>query len=396
MADQLTYFIEGFSNKYQDILNKTLVADKVANRRLEKDLQFGKKVSRFILDMSGVIVRNETRYSDRTVDSIADSTEYIEVDQEKYLGTKMHKWEKLKNGPLQAGEEAGKQMGKKLKTYVDASVFAETINAHDTFDDGDISGTNGNGLDFTVNNVSKVATLLPAKLQNNDIDDGNMAYVFDPIMIATVKQTLLGKDIELAGNVFKNGYSGKLVEFDLYRSNNLTYTARLTPTTNPLNTETIVIGGVTFTFVSVIGVTAGNVLIEGTTAGTIDNLVALINAPATTTAKGVALSAANIKLIRDIYRVAATDGTTYMDITCTGAGRLTLSETLSDGAWSLKKLHAYGGKKNQIDLVMQQDVMPDVRPEPKQPVNNIFVDALFGLKTFSDAKEKFVDLQILV
>lgn len=396
MADQLTYFIEGFASRYQDILNKTLVADKVANRRLESNLNIGKKFSRFILDLSGVRVRSESRYTDRTIDTIADSTEYIEIDQEKYLATKMHKWEKMQNGALKAGEVSGEQMAKKLKQYVDADIFSEVINANDSFDDGDIGGTDGNGLDFTVNNVPKVITLLPAKLQSNNVEDGNMCYVLDPYELATIQQTLLGKDINLAEAVFKNGYSGKVNEFDVYRSNNLTYTARLTPTTNPINSETIVIGGVTFTFVDTIGTDAGNVHIGATTADTIDNLVALINDPATTTAQGVALSAANIIKIRDTYRCAATDGTTYMDLKCIGSGRLTISETLSDGAWSLKKLHSYAGKKNQIDIVMQQDVTPDVRPEPRQPVNNLFVDALYGKKFFADAKKNVLDLQILV
>jgi len=396
MADQLTYFKEGFSNKYQDVLFKTLVAEKVANRRLEPDLAIGKKFSRFKLDLSGVIVRKEVRYTDRTFDKLADGTQYIEITEEPYLGFPMHKWEKLQNGPLKAGEEAGKQIAKKLKQYVDADIFAQVVNAGDTFDDGDIGGVDGNGIDFNVNNVAKVTTLLPAKLQANDVEEGNMCYAMDPIMIATIKQMLIGKDIDMAGSVFKNGFSGSVGEFEIFRTNNLTYTARLTPVTAPVNTETIVIGGVTFTFVSVIGATAGNVLIEGTVAATIDNLVALINDPATTTAKGVKLADADIKKIRDKYRCVATDGTTYMDLKCIGSGRLTVSETLSDGAWSLKKLRSYAGKKHQIDIVMQQDVTPDVAREPKQPVQNVSVDALYGLQFFDDAKVNVLDLQILV
>lgn len=396
MADQLTYFIEGFSNRYQDTLTKMLVSEKVANRRLESDLSIGKKFSRFILDLSGVRVRSESRYTDRNIDVMSDSTEYIEIDQEKYMATKMHKWEKLQNGPLKAGEEAGKQLAKNLKQYIDADIFAQVLNAYDSFDDGDIGGIAGNGLDFTVNNLPKVASLLPAKLKANNVESGNMCHVLDPIMVATVEQTLLGKDISTTDNTFKNGFSGNLVKFEVYESNNLTYTARLTLATNPINTETIVIGGVTFTFVDDIGTDAGNVHIGATTADTIDNLVALINDPATTTSQGVALSAANIIKIRDTYRCTATDGTTYMSLKCVGSGRLTVSETLSDGAWSLKKLHCYSGKKNQIDIVMQQNVMPDVRPEPKQPVNNIMIDALYGLKFFADAKQKVLDLQVLV
>jgi len=71
--------------------------------------------------------------------------------------------------------------------------------------------------------------------------------------------------------------------------------------TNPANTKTLTLTingtAVTFTFVSSIGSTAGNVLIAGTAAGTMANLLALLQQPQTTTSTGVALSAANQQLV---------------------------------------------------------------------------------------------------
>lgn len=397
MATQFTYFIQGFASRYQDILNKILVSAQVANRRLETNMSFGVRFSRFILDLSGVRVRSESMYSNRSVDAMADSTEYIDVDQQKYMGTKMHKWDKIQIGPLKAGEEAGRQLAKKLKAYVDADVLAQVAYAYDTFDDGDIGGTDGAPVDYTVTNVPKIESTILAKLQANNIDtESNNCRVYDPYTLAMINQTLIGKDIDLAGATFKNGYTGTVLGSDMLVSNNLTFKAKLTLGANPTNGDTIVIGGVTFTFVTTIGAVAGNVLCDTSAAATIDNLVTLITDPATTTATGVALSTANIKKIRDTYRSACADGTTYATFTFTGAGRLVLSETFTSASngWDLMRIHSYAGRKKQIDLIMQQDVEPDLREEPLQPTTNIFVDALYGLKTFADASQNFLDVWV--
>jgi hypothetical protein len=70
---------------------------------------------------------------------------------------------------------------------------------------------------------------------------------------------------------------------------------------NPSNGDWIFLNinnaNVIFKFVSVIGATAGNVLIGANTAATIVNLLGLLNAPGTTNATQVALSAANQTIV---------------------------------------------------------------------------------------------------
>jgi|GEM_PF-6417756 len=71
--------------------------------------------------------------------------------------------------------------------------------------------------------------------------------------------------------------------------------------TNPGNTKTLTLTingtAVVITFVSVIGATAGNVLIGASAAATLVNLLALLNQSQTTTATGVAFSVANQQLV---------------------------------------------------------------------------------------------------
>ncbi len=70
---------------------------------------------------------------------------------------------------------------------------------------------------------------------------------------------------------------------------------------NPTNGQTLILNingtAVTIHFVSVIGAVAGNVLISGTLAGTLTNLLGLLTAPGTTSATQVALSGGNQTLV---------------------------------------------------------------------------------------------------
>ena len=100
--------------------------------------------------------------------------------------------------------------------------------------------------------------------------------------------------------------------------------------TQPADGDPITIGGVTFTFKTVLGATAGNVLIGGSADAARANLAALINAPGTTTANGVALSAANQAIIQQQLRLTATNDNTAntMTVVGIGSGALVVSEAL--------------------------------------------------------------------
>jgi hypothetical protein len=132
--------------------------------------------------------------------------------------------------------------------------------------------------------------------------------------------------------------------------------------------------------------------------GLLANLTALINAPSTTTTYGVALASADVINVSKTLRLTATNDNSAntMTVVGKGSGRLTVSETLTDGtdAWSKNFIHAYFGKEGAIDVVIQKDVKADMRPEPKQPTTNIISRVLYGIKTFADGSKKFLDVKI--
>ena len=392
----LSTFNEEFQLRYQDVLTKELVAMKVASTELRSNMKYGDTVHRPKIDTSLMKVRDVTRYTDRTIPQISDSDQTMPIDQQKAVDFALDDWDELQAGPLSPGEFAGQVAGDKLAQYIDADVFYQTINAQYIFDTGNLTGTTSNGTPITLSttNAAQVPTQLNALLASYNIRGGNTVMVVDPYAVSMFEQMLIGKNINMAESVFKNGYTGPLVNFGLYVSTNLTGEAVLTGTSTFSDGEIITIGGVPFTMKTTLGSTAGNVLIGANLAASLTNLTAAINGSAGAGSTYVELSAANRATITDTLRLTATATATTVTIVGKGSGRLSLAETAANASWTSNFVHAYAGKTGGIDLVVQQDIKLNQREEPKQRTTNYLTDALYGIKVFDDRKQTFVDLRI--
>lgn len=395
----LQSFKEQFDNSYEEIFQKVLVGKDIANTRFESNLSYGQTLKRVKYDISGVRVRPVTIGSDRTVDAVTDSTELITIDQNYGTTFPMSTKEKIQAGPLNPATEIGAKVAMKTAIFVDATILAEAQNAFADFDTGDLTTIAATGTPITLSSttVPQMVSRMPAKLKRNNIVLQNLVFVTDGYGAADVIQYLLGKNINFTESVFKNGYAGPIMTADLYTSENLTGEALLGLATTPTDGDTVVINGVTFTFKTSLGTTPGNVAIGGSADQARANLKALIDAPATSTAAGYALSAANIIKIQDL-RITATDDASAntLKLVCVGSGRLVLSETFTDGtdAWTKNFIHGYFGKKGAIDVVVQDKVDMEMRDEPRQRATNIMSDVLFGVKTFNDGSQQFLDVLI--
>jgi hypothetical protein len=189
--------------------------------------------------------------------------------------------------------------------------------------------------------------------------------------------------------------SGTIFGAEVYASNNLTGEATLKFTGNAVNAETVVINGITFTGVTTIGSTAGNYLVSASDSTTaVTNLAGLLNAPGTTSANQVALSAANQATINALNITATATSTTVLTIVAKGSSKLTLSETQTNATWDTNFVHAYYGMKGAIDVVIQEEVDMVMLQEPKQRTVNILCDIVAGIKTFNDGAQKFLDVKI--
>jgi len=390
-----------FDNAYQETVNKVMVGLKIANLRFEKVLTYGESIERVAYDASTVRVRTVVRGNASTIDSITDTSQLLEINLEKEAVFYVSDGEVKQAGPLNPGEVIGAQIGIKISVDLDARILAEVLNATYTFDTGDLTTlvSNGTPISMTAANVPLMITRAPAKLRKNNQNLMDLVWVIDSYGAADFESYLLSKNIDISASTFKNGYAGKVVNAEVYISENLTGSAVLALATTPTDNDTVVINGITYTFKTTLGSTAGNVLIDGSADAARANLTYAINNPGTTNSQSVAVSAANIILIQDNFKFTATnnDTTNLMTLVGIGAGALTISETLTDAtdAWTLNKIHAYFGRRGAIDVVVQDMKKSDMRPTSDRRGTNIFSSYLAGIKTFADGAKKFCNVLIL-
>lgn len=401
----LTDFRTAFDNAYETVFQKVLVAkESVANMRFEPTLRYGESVERVAYDITNVRVRSVTRGAASTIDTVTDSGELLEINLEKEAVFHISDGERTQAGPLNPGEKIGTDVAKKVALDLDARIFAEIRNATFDFDNGDLAGTSSTGTGITLNSttVPQMVSRMAAKLRfrNNQDISGPMIMVTDSYALSDITQYVMGKNIDLAGNVFQNGYSGDVGNARVYVSENLTGEAVLSLATQPTAGDTLSINGVTLTGQTTIGVTAGNFLIGANVDATRANLAGLINNPGTTSATQVALSAANQLLFTDDLKLTATNNDTTNKLTLVGigSGRLLLGEVLTDATdtWSSNVLHTYFGKRGGIDVVVQDMKPVDMRETADRRGTNVFSSYLAGIKTFADSAKTFLDVLIAV
>lgn len=404
----LNDFSKKYIMRYEDILSKVMVGLKIANARFESDMKFGDTVTRFVLNLSAVRVRTFTNLVDQTIDPLTDSTESMTINVQCGAVFPIARLEKIQAGPLDPAMVAGEEIAKKVAVFLDARILYETKNAWAVFDTGNLTTAAANGTEITLSSttVPQMIAQTNAKMFSNNVSMANMIWVMDPFSLSQIAQYPIGKDITSANTYFINGFSGNIYGAQIYVSNNLTGEAVLSMATTPTDGDTVTIGGVVFTFKTTLGSTAGNVLIGGSADVARANLTALINAPATTTANGVALSAADQITLQDVlgigtaspFAVAAVNDNTANTMTIYGVGssRLTLAETFTDATdtWTHNFVHAYYGMKGAIDVAIQDQPEVMMREEPKQLTTNIFNNVVAAVKTFTDGSQKFLDVHI--
>lgn len=394
----LNDFKQDYILRYEDILSKTMVGLKIANTRFEPNLKFGDTVVRNILDLSGVRVRSFTNLNDQTIDALTDSEETMTINVQVGAVFPIARLEKIQAGPLNPAMVAGKEVAIKVANYLDSVILKETKNAWAIFDEGNLTTAAASGTPITLSSttVPQMVAQTYAKLFSNNVSMTNLCWVLDPYSVSQIAQFPIGKDLTNQNTVFINGFSGNLFGAEVYTSNNLTGEATLVYSGNHVNAEALTIGGVTFTAVTTIGSTAGNFLASASDSTTgITNLAALLNAPGTTNANQVALSAANQIIITDVLGITATaTSTTVLTIVARGSSRLTLTEAQTNATWATNFIHAYYGMKGAIDVAIQDKPTMEMRDEAKQLTTNIFSNVVAAVKTFTDGSQMFLDVKI--
>lgn len=378
-------FKEIWAKEQQEVFYKTNVASKIAGMSIESQLKDGDvfhKTKRGAL--SAQII---TRGSDMTLDDLTNTDEYLTVDKQYGTAFDYHEFDSIQSAYNQA-MEYGRDSGEVLSNIVDAYVLAEALNAYSTVSAGTFATTN---VVSTLSAVNKAFRKLNVK-------SNNKYGVISPEVEDIMTQYVEARETALWDKIGENGYIGMYMGIKFYVSNQLTSTAVLALATQPTAADTVTIAGQVFTFVGTIGTTAGNVLIGASVDATRANLATLINAPATTTATGVALTGTALRTFQNTITASNDNTANTLTVTARGIGVLDVSETLTDGTdtWTAASQlqHNLFGIVGSPQLVIQRK--PSIVEVQKQLQlgKNYLNGVLFGVKTFSDDAKKLVDVTV--
>lgn len=391
MANSLTAASPAFwSARMGRKLYKNVIYKSVASSEEQSRLSFGVSVDRPY--RSDLRVQNYVKGTAATAQDITATSDKLTIDKQKTILIYVDEVDKLQSNydlAMYWSDEMGKRMGEQI----DAEFLYEVVNANNTVDDADLGGTSGNPFAASVTNVQLVASKINRKLDERNVPMDGRFWAISPQLKDFIWQYIAGKESLLGDKTTEFGNLGKFAGLDLYVTNNLAASAIWTPANNPSNGDTITIGGITFTFVNSIGTTAGNVLIAGSTALTLDNLVALINDPSTTNANQVGFTGTSLDTVSNMVAV---DGTTYLQVYQKGISYITVTGSDATDIWSKKTQHSLAGLKGSIDLVIQKN--PDVQSAPMASVgkrgSNYMALSVFGTKTFNQGKNQIVNVKV--
>lgn len=381
-----------WSKKMQEYRKKKLVAMALCDVSEKSGLSSGDTIHKPY--SSDVVGQSYTKGTAFTVQDVSATDDTLVISTARVAPFYIDDVDKIQNSYSAADEFSGKAMDK-LNRFVDADVLAEYANATSYIDAGDVGGSAGTSISPDTTNINKIFTAAGRKLNLLNVAPEDRFAVISPSILEVLQQYTAGKDTSIGDRVMENGYIGSRFGFDLYVSNNLTYSAVWTPTDNPSTTETWTLGGVTFRFMASLA-QAGDLHICSDTEKTLANMATAINALSTSIVEATdtgytALSAANQAKLEGIVASASA---TALTITFPGGGE-TYGGGTAQGTWSSEIVHLLFGQKGATALVMQKEPGIEIKDVSDKLGKNFAPWMLYGLKTWNNNKDLLVDGRIL-
>lgn len=174
----------------------------------------------------GTYTRNATSSAVATTD-IATTDEYLLVNQAKYASFYV---DRLDQKQMYVSLE-GKMKNRAaylLMSTIDTAVLAEYANAGLQVDYADVDSQQSDGepIVLTTSNVLDVLEQMKSKLEvNGAYNDGDFFLVVDPNKYYTILEKYMASNgYKVQDSSVVNGYQGKILDIEIYRSNNLSTT----------------------------------------------------------------------------------------------------------------------------------------------------------------------------
>ena len=385
MAQNLDAFIpELWSRRIQYLTRNALVATQICSFEEQPDLKYGDRIHRPY--PNDLVVNDYTKYTDTVQQDLIGTDEYLDIDQSKEISFAIDEVDWIQN-KYDLENSYVERAAYRLANDIDGSVLGEVVNANVTCDGSDI-GSSG-AISLSTSNCLNAIMTAGAKLTANGCEmDKTWALVVSPKSASVIAQTVAQDWFSLADLALKNGYAGNFAGYKVYSSNNVFHKRTISFST-VVATDAITVAGVTFTFVSSLSTTAGTVAKGANDAAALTNLAAAINGTSGAGTTYVEVSAADRAKLKNVK--AHLDGTTGV---LTTAGAVVVSTDDTTITVGNAEEHAILCRPGAIDLVMQQNIDVRKNPLPKQKADYYIISCLYGKKTFTEWKNRMVDIKI--
>ena len=360
----------------------------LANFEEQAVLKDGQKVDRPY--RSDIVIENYTKGTALTAQDLTATSDQLTVDAVKAALLYVDDVDGIQN-KYSAVNLWADEAGRRLGISTDARFLYEAFSSNDTVDDGDIGGNAGEGITVSTTNIVDIFGAINEKMDANNLPDDGRFFAISPQFYRKLWTFIQGKQTMLGDRTGQTGMIGVYDGLELFKTNNLTGSARWTPVNAPTDDATISIQGVTFTFDDTIDTgVAGCIHTDASVATTIDNLVALINNDGVgDDVNNVSLSLADRRTVQDWVAV---DGATYFEVRVPGASYLTLTTSEAADVWdaAYQNQNLLAGLKGAIDAVVQ--LRPSIKMASTVSAGkagtNILPMTLFGVYTFFQGKNE--------
>ena len=378
-------------------------------------LSRGQSVTRPYLDR--FYEQSYTRGSNLTFPDKTETNETLTVNTARAVPFAIDDLDAIQSNFQLMDEYADRAM-RALDKAVDADFLGEFANATTTLDAGDVGGVAGSPIDLDTSNVLQVYSAAVRALQQRDVDivgqvdprpaKGNVKPAggagfadVHPRFYEQLILSLSGRESGQGDLVGKNGYMSTYYSLDNYVSTNGSWTGVIGLATNPTDTDTVVINGVTVTFVATLTGGTSEIHIASTVDITRANFCTWLSAGganAEAEAADTGYAAASAADQNALLRMTATNDNSAdtATIVAEGYGFVPVSETFTDptDAWDSETSHQLLGKKGAIDMVVHARPQVKVSDIPQQLGNYVKPHVLYGLNTFTEGQDMLVNVEV--
>jgi len=335
--------------------------------------------------------------------ALTNTDESLAIDKEKEISFYVRDIDAMQSNYREINEYAD-DAAVKLGNQIDGDVLGEYDAADSDVDDGDLGGTDNNGITLSTSNLDKIFGEANEALDALDINMDDRWAIISPQFYNVLWQRIGGRDTLLGDKSGERGHSGSWAGFKLIKSNACGWSAVLKMATIAADTETVTINGVVFTAdADGAAVGEGHWSIQTTADLCRAQLVDAINnsqgyaAGVGAVDTYIEVTAANRALLKNIV---ATNDNTADTLTLKAEGRsyVAVSETLGATAdvWTpaTQIQHNLFGQGKPIDLVIQKK--PNVQTFHRDGFvgSDVVSYVVYGLKTFDDGDAQLVDVKI--